>query len=52
MESLAWEEVRRVHQQGILLDVEHVEADLSKKEQQDMTLFGISQKEMKERLSW
>ena len=33
------EEVRRVLQEGILLEVEHVQAHRTKKEKQDMTLF-------------
>ena len=33
------EEVRRVHQEGVLLEVEHVKAHRSKKEKQEMTLF-------------
>ena len=36
---LIWEEVRRIHQEGFLLDVEHVKAHRTKKEKQEMTLF-------------
>ena len=32
-------EVRRIHQEGILLEVEHVKAHRSQIEKQDMTLF-------------
>ena len=34
-----WEEVRRIHQEGVLLEVEHVKAHRSKKEVQEMKLF-------------
>ena len=34
-----WEEVRRIHQEGVLLEVEHVKARRSKKELQEMKLF-------------
>ena len=34
-----WEEVRRIHQEGALLEVEHVKAHLSKKDVQEMKLF-------------
>ena len=34
-----WEEVRRIHQEGILLEVEHVKAQRSKEEVQEMKLF-------------
>ena len=34
-----WEEVRRVHQEGILVDVEHVKAHRSEKEMQEMSFF-------------
>ena len=37
---LNWEEVRRIHPEGILLEVEHVHARRSKKkEKQEMSLF-------------
>ena len=34
-----WEAVCNVHQEGILLEIEHVKAHRSKKEKQDMSLF-------------
>ena len=34
-----WEKVRRIHQEGVLLEVEHVKAHRSKKEVQEMKLF-------------
>ena len=34
-----WEEVHRVHQDGVLLGVEHVNSRRSKKEKQQMSLF-------------
>ena len=34
-----WEEVHRIHQEGILLEVENVKAHRSKKEKQEMSLF-------------
>ena len=34
-----WEEVRRIHQEGVRLEVEHVKAHRSKKEVQEMKLF-------------
>ena len=37
---LIWEEVCRFHQEGILLEVEHVKAHRTKKEKQEITLFG------------
>ena len=37
---LVREEVRSVHQEGMLLEVEHVKAHRSKKEKKDMALFG------------
>ena len=33
------EEVRRIHQEGMLLEVVHVKARRSKKEKQEMLLF-------------
>ena len=36
---LLWEEVHRIHQEGVRLEVEHVNAHRSKKEKQDMRLF-------------
>ena len=36
---LIWEELHRVHQEGILVEVEHVEAHSSQKEKQKMTLL-------------
>ena len=34
---LIWEEMRRIHPAGTLLEVEHVTAHRSKKEEQEMT---------------
>ena len=34
-----WEEVLRIHQEGILLEVDHVQARRSKKEKQHMSPF-------------
>ena len=34
-----WEEVHRVHQEGILVEVEHVKAHRTKKKKQEMLLF-------------
>ena len=34
-----WEEVRRIHQEGVLLEVEHVKAHRSKKDVQEIKLF-------------
>ena len=36
---LTWEELHRVHQDGILVEVEHVKAHRSKKEMQQVSLF-------------
>ena len=36
---LIWEELHRVHQEGILVEVEHVKEHRSKKEMQQMSLF-------------
>ena len=36
---LIWEEVRRIHQEGVRLEVEHVKAHRSKKEVKEMKLF-------------
>ena len=35
-----WEELHRVHHAGIRVAVEHVKANRSKKETQQMSLFG------------
>ena len=34
-----WEEVRRIRQEGVRLEVEHVKAHRSKKEKQEMKVF-------------
>ena len=34
-----WEKDRRIHQEGILREVEHVKTDRSKTEKQDVSLF-------------
>ena len=36
---MIWEELHRVHQEGVLVEVEHVKAHRSKKEMQHMSLF-------------
>ena len=36
---LIWEELHRLHQEGILVEVEHVKAHRTKKEMQQMSLF-------------
>ena len=36
---MIWEELHRVHQEDILVEVEHVRAHRSKKEMQNMSLF-------------
>ena len=36
---LIWEELRRCHQEGILVEVEHVKAHRTRKEMQQMSLF-------------
>ena len=36
---LIWEELHRVHQEGILVEVEHVSAHRTKKEMQQMSLY-------------
>ena len=36
---LTWEELHRVHQEGILVEVEHVKAHRSKDEMHQMSLF-------------
>ena len=36
---LIWEELHRVHQEGLLVEVEHVKRHRSKKEMQQMSLF-------------
>ena len=38
---LIWEELHRVHQEGILVEVDHVKADRTKKDMQQMSLFEI-----------
>ena len=37
--DLDWEELYRFHQEGILVEVEHVKAHCTKKEMQQMSLF-------------
>ena len=39
---LIWEESHRVHQEGILLEVEHLKVHRSKKEKQQMSLRTIN----------
>ena len=39
MWTVIWEEVRRTHPEGTLLEVEHVKALRPKKEKREMTLF-------------
>ena len=42
MWTLIWEEVRRIHQEGFLLEVEHAKAHRTKKkEKQEMSLFEL-----------
>ena len=36
---LIWEEVRRIQQAGVLVEIEHVKARVSKKEKQETTLL-------------
>ena len=39
MWNLIWEEVRRIHQEGILLESEHVKVRRSRKAKQKLSLF-------------
>ena len=47
-----WLEVRRIHQEEILLEVEHVKAHRSKKKKQEVSLFERFVTEGKGRKSW
>ena len=45
---MIWEEVRRVHQEGIFLEVEHVNAHRTSREKQQVSLFKLLFTEGKE----